>query len=217
MYEERAEGDVAELGDGHLRLGFALEASSELDVRYGVEDRMFLVADCYVVRWCDERYLVSSSQMIPFCKAVPDPHSWTGFGRFPRRRPQSGYKALTEDDLPDGPPEIPAPYRRFLLERPVDCTIIEVGEPERFDNPHSRATFLSFRRVRVDAGARQGLLPGMRLRLRGSSRYARAGEVVYIDASSAVADFRFKLRHGTDPEPYLPRLGWSLRAGPRDG
>jgi hypothetical protein len=203
-------GPIASFAGGRFTLDLALESNRR---GYEADDelpRPFLTDEWYLVRWCDERYLVPSSQMIPFCNAVGDPGGWTGFGRFPRRMRPDGPVTLMERDLPEGQPDVPAPYRRFLLKHAVDCSITAAAEPVPVEGHPS----VHVVRTTVDADAAQGLLPGMHLRVVAPDARSRGGEVVYVGASSAVVDFR--ARRGSDPELHLPRIGWSLRAGPRN-
>lgn len=214
MAEGFNHGD-ASFVDGRFTLDLALQPSLLGHETDHALRRPYVSNEWYLVRWSDERYLLPSSQMIPFCNALPDGWSLVGFSRFPRRR-GSVFLFRDADDLPEGLPEVPAPYDRFVLTDAVECTVVEADEPERFKNRRWRGPpkrRLCVVRTRVNAGAKQGLLPGMTLRVIEPAIRSQGGEVVYVGASSAVVDFRIYFREDTDLRIPAPR--WTLRAGPQ--
>jgi hypothetical protein len=99
--------------------------------------------DYVPIRWGDRRYLISEKERVVFCSAI-------NRGVVPRYM-RNGPFVLRRADLeklPDGVPEVPEEWARFLLPKPVDGTITEVLADET---------------AILNLGAKHGLNSGMEL------------------------------------------------------
>jgi len=100
------------------------------------------------IRWGDRLYLIEPERLVAFANAVNAGHE-------PRMKAQGVFFLRSGDwNKPvTGGPTLPAVYRAYLLEKPVEARILRVvGEEENLE---------------LGAGRRQGLQPGMKLRSRG--------------------------------------------------
>ena len=109
------------------------------------------------IRWGERIYLIPVDGIIGFCNAInsrSEPITgelgigWSFFLRL-----GDEYKKAT------GKPELPEQYMAYLLDEPVDATIVSIRGIRDGDYGAKIATII------VDKGKEHGLLPGMELRL----------------------------------------------------
>jgi hypothetical protein len=158
----------------------------------------YLSSELCRVRWGPRRYLIPRSQMLNFLNAVNEGSARDGTS-FPLRREDQGLPA-------SGLPEVPAEYRRWILESPISATITAVKssvvEVKGRDGETSPIT------VTLDAGSEAGLIAGMRLTVREPRNTAWV-ELSEVAASSSNGRFRGSRRDE------IPQVGWKLTAGSR--
>jgi hypothetical protein len=136
------------------------------------------------VRWGERNYLLTDEDLKPFVNAVNS-------GQEPQNHcvPRCGYFLLRngDDARPvSGQPELPAEYRRLLLDRPITGRVLRVLDEEtEFDAAQSygRRTI----RVEIDLGSEDGVWKGMEL-YEGATPYIGSGfEVVETQGRRSVA------------------------------
>lgn len=114
-----------------------------------------------VVDWGDRRYMIPSSQMIPFCNAV----NHGGPVDFPSRPTGESDRraapwAFRNWERPEELPSVPEEYRPFLLERPLHARILRTSEPDEVGEYASGEPEYHVL-AEIDVGRSAGLLPGM--------------------------------------------------------
>jgi len=142
------------------RIEFVPVIDPEFDVfDWGGSRRPTLDSVLVRVRWCDRRYLVAGSHMLAFCNDV----NWMGDGSFVGFvrdvRDADGVQCIPPVS---GLPEVPEEWRPYLLDRPVEATLVSIDPPRELAgisrvHPPIRVT------ARADRGRASGLLPGMNL------------------------------------------------------
>ena len=100
------------------------------------------------VRWGDRLYLIEPERIVGFANAVNAGHE-------PRAKAQGAFFLRQGDwNKPvTGAPRLPTMVRAYLLDRPIEARVLRVLDEEE--------------NLELNAGRRQGLLPGMKLRSRG--------------------------------------------------
>jgi hypothetical protein len=174
---------------------------------------------CKPIRWGERVYFMSTCRIIEFCNAINS-------GMEPRSR-MDGRFYLRQDDWKKeapGKPELPEEFMPYLLDKPVDATIVSVKDIREKDQRRNIAT------VVVNKGRNDGLLPGMELYLvepddvtvtGGEVELTKVeetqseGELTYLRLHSR-ADSLFSRLFGTPvPEKYVPTAGWQLSTSRR--
>lgn len=108
------------------------------------------------IEWGDRRYLIPTNDIVEFCNSV-------NLGWEPRTGIH-GFHFLRKGDerkLVGGLPKVPSGFENYFLKKPVTAKIIAVKHSSMRPSIASgefRDTF-----VTLNAGAKQGLLPGMKL------------------------------------------------------
>jgi hypothetical protein len=200
-------GDVTEVSDGRVRLDLVIDPALNNHWFQTALPRRYMSDEWILVRWGKERYMVPSSQMIPFCNDVSR-GGWGG--EFPRRGAGLGIGSKRFDAPPEGLPEVPAEYRPFLLAEPLAGSILAVEEPRSIGTFAGGETmFLA--RAQVDIGLERGLLPGMELFVTEPGGRGR-GEVVAVDPQRATVEYRFAIY---EEERDVPRPHWAVSTRPR--
>ena len=126
----------------------------------------------YPVRWGERRYLIPINSIIEFCIDVNTRSE-------PRRDVIGGFLLRSGDVKREarGKPEVPEEFKAYLLDKPVDATIISMPisvsteETQEFSRRRGREITIEGRTFRdreiitvvLDKGREGGLLPGMRL------------------------------------------------------
>jgi hypothetical protein len=122
------------------------------------------------VRWGHQRFLIGSSEMPELCNTF-------NAGQLPSTTFGSRFLLRCGDDnkTAEGIPSMPSAYQRWLLEKPIDAVVVEVGTP-RFetnlkfkvdtdqDVPNTRKLPL-----KLAVGKRDGVFKGMRFYKAGAS------------------------------------------------
>lgn len=132
------------LKDDRLRLSFKFDNTQRGP--FGIASEMALV------KWGEHRYLIPADEFIGFCNRVNQ-----------GLPPQGAYLVRLGDGEknPVGPPELPPPYREYLLSKPIEASIVAV-QPSTL-----RPSIVDWKfkdtRLTIDAGGKQGLKVGMEL------------------------------------------------------
>jgi hypothetical protein len=146
-----------------IRLSCAFENKKKV-----VHDLVFegIADELIPVVWGPRHYLIGADEMITFLNSVNS--GWEG-RYLGKRRVENGWEPRfaetkfllrrgDEKKRVTGLPAIPVEYKKYLLKEPVTAEIIVVGGSQRDDLYRSIDTA-----VTIDAGQRNGLLPGMEL------------------------------------------------------
>lgn len=186
---DRNYGDV-DWRAGRIRLTFTFKNSRE--GLQGIAPVLILVP------WGERRYLVPSNEIVEFCNNVNQ-------GREPRPG-EHGFFLLRrgdEDKEVEGFPKVPAKYRDYLLPKPVEATIIAVGQYV------TRPSVLDWKfkdtPVTLDAGATQGLRIGMELIVSKPDSKAETVQITKVEDNRAEA----VMTQAGEDEPG-PEVGWRL-------
>lgn len=160
-----------------------------------------------VVDWGDRRFMIPSSQMIPFCNdvnfgsRVDYPCRTVGDGEI-----QTGPYAYNYWVRPDEPPEVPNEYRLFLLAEPIRAAVLRTEEPTVVGKYYRGQPM--YRVVAdVNIGRSAGLLPGMTLR----PWIGGGPEAEVLTIQDNIAQVRM---HSSRPGKFL-EPGSILTTGPR--
>jgi hypothetical protein len=147
-----------------------------------VSDGFDCIADALIpVDWGDRKYLISPDELIDFCNDV-------NAGREPRRSEygeRHGRYGMSFLRLGDGEkkvvgqPMVPKDYRPYLLDEPITASIIAVGEPVKNSDRNVEKWTTA---VTINAGKKQGMLPGMQLYLIDPNRNVKALGIYGIDS-----------------------------------
>jgi len=150
------------------------------------------------VSWGERTYLIPADDVVGFCNEVNS-------GSEPR-----GYvhgncllRSGDEEKVVGGFPDVPQPFRNYLLKMPIEAKIVAVGSPTT--RPSVGGGKFRENTVTVDKGRQAGLLAGMKLYV-----FKPFSVVNWID----VTDVRENEAQGTmtrvlEDEPG-PEVGWEL-------
>lgn len=178
-------GDVVEVDGRTVRLDLAINPKRNRRWYPDGSTHPVMSAEWCVVDWGDLRFMIPSSQMIPFCNDV----NFGNIVRYPCRtvgeekneRPPGTwtYRGWAR---PDGLPDVPNEYRPFLLTSPIRAAILRTEDPIEFDKYYGGEPMLRVV-ADIDGGRSAGLLPGMTL----SSETGREvlAEVIAVQDSTA--------------------------------
>lgn len=154
-----------------------------------------------VIDWGRLRFLVPSTQVIPFCNDIN--HGSFPYG-FLRNEQWAGPYLYPRRPLPHYAPELPARYQPFLLERQIRAKVLTIEEPELIGSyPMGQDKYLVV--GEIDAGRSSGLLPGMSLKPLGGREELEVFQLQ--DGRATVRMF--------SSEPWnFPPVGSIVAAGP---
>jgi hypothetical protein len=184
---DRNYGSVTAI-DRRLRLSFTF-ANTQLQ---GIAPELI------VVPWGGRKYLIPAEDIIRFCNSV-------NLGREPRSD-RYGLHLLRRGDEQTkviGFPDLPAKYRDYLLAKPVDATIVAVGQPKRVPGIGTEGETET--PLTLDAGTNHGLRAGMELVvIRPASLYESVRVTTLTDDRASAVLRRF------GGEKDRPEVGWQL-------
>lgn len=163
------------------------------------------------VRWGERNYLLADEDLKPFVNAVNS-------GREPQKDciPSCGSFFLRrgDDQKPvSGEPDLPAEYRRLLLDHPMVGRVVRVLDSE-FEVDPDRSYAWRMTRVEIDLGRDNGVWEGMEFHA-DPNAYAGGGfEVVRIEGHTSVAVVRDLVEPDETGEPPIePGMCISTRPG----
>lgn len=148
------------------------------------------------VRWGDRHYLIAPDQFVDFANAInagfePIAHS----GRFL-------LKEGDEQKSVKGQPDIPAQYKAYLLDEPIDARVVSIGETRTVETDFSP---LRITTLVIDRGSMHGMFEGMELHtFRPSNMFETVTVIKVEQQSSEVQIEQFELE---DP---LPSADWEF-------
>ncbi len=192
-------GDIIRVAEGRMLVQLALDPSFNLHERYLRQSLASVADEYFFVNWGPRRYLIAKPWMQAFCNAVNDGSE--------RREPRFPHDlARGAGDPGELSPDVPLAYRDWLLMKPVEGSVLAVGDVDAkdADGPNDLKLPLD---VTVNVGRLQGLAPGMVMWLVEKGGYAE-GEVMSADDHSAQVEFRFAI--GSTVEPERIRPGWKV-------
>lgn len=162
-----------------------------------------LPTELHIVPWGERRYLIPADRMVDFT-------TWIHRGYEPRRIDRGGFLLRRGDALRpvSGRPELPPPWQAYLLDAPIEATILAVGrETERPAGSDRFVTVTTPVTVRVESAGL--LLPGMELSTVDAFEHRHSVTVEITDVWGPVARGRVRdLRRATealrpDSRPHL--------------
>lgn len=175
--------------NGFLKLTFALP-----NERGGFRG---LAREFIPVHWGPRTYLVASDEIADFCNDVNS-------GREPRND-MHGRHLLRDGDekkRANGEPEIPAQFRQYLLKKPITANIVAVGKVS------TRPSIVEFKfkdiEVTLDAGKKDGLLPGMELRVISNNAFDSV-KITRVEENQAFG----RITQIGEDDP-MPQVGWKF-------
>jgi len=179
---------------GRLRLSFTFT-----NTRKGVQG----IAEEFIpVAWGDRTYLIPSDDVVAFCNAINS-------GSEPRGSVYGMYLLRDGDERKKvtGFPDVPPEYEPYLLNCPIEADIIEVGTVTT--RPSVSDWKFKDTQVILNAGKRDGLLPGMELHVTQPHHLHESVTVKQVEeeTSRAVMTQVFEDADG-------PRIGWRLSTWP---
>jgi hypothetical protein len=176
--------------NGRIRLSFTFENQTK-----GFQG---IAAELTPVSWGPRHYLIPADDLVGFCNNVNE-------GREPRND-SHGFYLLREGDenkSVSGFPNVPEEYRQYLLAKPIEATIIAVGQYT------TRPSVVDWKfkdtPVTIDAGTRQGLHVGTELVVTEPQDVVESVRVTKADESRSEA----VMVQAGEQEPG-PKVGWRL-------
>jgi len=190
-----------------IRLSFTFEIQRGYIGRYASEYRP--------IRWGERVYLIPSNEIIAFCNAINsrnEPRDWV-HGDFFLRWGDEKKEAK-------GKPELPEEFMPYLLDKPVDATIVSV---ESIREGSARSIIESdpdrgekIATVIINKGRKDGLLPGMELYVIRPDNIYRTVKLLKVEETQSVGEFSydFPWEHGDSFRTPTPEAGWQLSTHP---
>ena len=150
------------------------------------------------IAWGSRRYLIPADDLVGFCNDI-------NAGSEPRMQDHSSYLLRRGDETKKvtGFPQVPDEYRQYLLEKPIEATIVSVG------GHTTRPSIVDWKfkdtPVTIDAGRKHGLRVGMELIIkkpRGGSKRVRITKVAEASSEAVMTQI--------GEEKPGPQIGWRL-------
>lgn len=187
---DRNYGDI-EFADRNIKLSCVFPNSHE-----GFEG---IAEDFVVVPWGERRYLIPSDDFLGFCNEVNS-------GSEPRDGMYGFYLMRRGDETisVSGLPEVPEAFRKYLLDSPIEATIIDVGQPTTQSSVVSDTPLVDYP-VTLNAGTRAGLFQGMELQVTSLEFNVASVSIVEVEQDTAKG---IVSRLG-DQDP-VPEVGWKV-------
>jgi hypothetical protein len=150
------------------------------------------------ISWASRHYFIPADDLIGFCNDVNQ-------GREPRDHSHGAYLLRQGDEkkAASGFPNVPEEYRQYLLAKPIEATIISVGQYT------TRPSVVEWKfkdtPVTIDAGTRQGLHVGMELVVTEPRDRVESIRITKADETRSEA-----VMVQTGEEEPGPKVGWRL-------
>jgi hypothetical protein len=155
-----AYGDVVSASANSIRV----DVASDRGIRHDRGERwrtLNFPLELIPVRWGERRYLVPANRVVELC----NDYNW-GCSRMRYFLPLLGGGSNSDErDRVDGVPILPPPYARWVLSTPIRARVTALSEPkvvESFSTSHPPEFTYECGGL-IDAGALDGLVPGMEL------------------------------------------------------
>jgi hypothetical protein len=164
------------------------------------------------IAWGNRRYLIPSDEVVEFCNSINAQHE-------PRPR-MHGMYFLREGDHEKpvhGPPELPAQFQPYLLDKPIHAEVIAVKPTVVEGPPVELSSDLSFHKavVTLNVGRRANVLPGMAFHVYEPAKIGALvrARVISVDENTCNV---LTTQMNSDSMPAVPpAVGWKLTTGPR--
>lgn len=158
------------------------------------------IANSFIpVHWGDRTYLIPPEDMIEFCNAINS-------GLEPRADMHGHFLLRDRDALKTvtGFPEVPAEYTGYLLNEPIEAQIISVGKNRGKKKAGGTRQEIA---VWLDAGAQDGLLPGMELHVITPEKHQFESVILTTNLEDHVSEAMMTIARD---RASLPKPGWRL-------
>ena len=174
----------------------------KLTYAFDLEDSGFdrCASEYKPIRWGERHYLIPSDEIVQFCNAVNSRDE-------PRNCVRGHYFLRWGDEKKEakGKPELPEKYMPYLLDEPVDATIVSVKDIRRNGNGQI-ATII------VNKGKKDGLLPDMELwSIMENEHILVKVTLTRIDETQSEGEFDYQGYHFV----LVPIEDWQLSTCPR--
>jgi hypothetical protein len=180
---------AVEFKDGRIRLAFTFE-----NKRKGFQG---IAPEFIPVAWGPRRYLIPADDVIGFCNGINHGmESRLGSRRYLLRQGD-------EEKKVDGFPKVPDEYKGYLLDKPINATIVAVGEPKL--RPSLGDWKFKDVPVTLNMGKEQGLMVGMELLVAEPERSFDSVRVTKVEETRAEG---VVTQIGEDWP--APKAGWKL-------
>jgi len=187
---DRNFGAVSETA-GKIRLSFTFE--NKRDFYRGIAEEFIIIS------WGERKYLIPTDDIIGFCNDINS-------GLEPRKQISgSNYllKMGDEEKEVSGFPYIPKEYKEYLLERPIEAEIVDVGSYTL--RPFVGKMNFKDIAVTVNAGKNDGLLPGMELHVIKPDKIFETVKITKVDHEKSEGVMTQR-----DERKGNPLVGWNL-------
>jgi hypothetical protein len=150
------------------------------------------------ISWGSRRYLVPADDIVGFCNNINE-------GTEPRTSIRGFYLLRRGDEKKKvtGSPKVPDEYQQYLAAKPIEATIIAVGQYT------TRPSVVEWKfkdtLVTLDAGTKQGLRVGMELVVTSPMEAGESVRIVKVQETRSEAI----MIQGGEEEPG-PKIGWRL-------
>jgi hypothetical protein len=154
------------------------------------------------IRWGERVYLIPANNIVHFCNAINAHYE-------PRKYSTDFFSGLflrdgDEKKEVEGKPELPEEFFAYLLDEPVDATVLSVGNIREHDKNNKIAIAV------LNKGTKDGLLPGMKLYVTEPEHY-QGVEITKVEDEQCEGEFLIWYRIDV---PVLPAVGWQLSTFP---
>jgi hypothetical protein len=181
--------------DGNLaKLSFALDLTNGYIGRYASEYKP--------IRWGKRIYLIPADEIIGFCNAINSRSE-------PRDKVHGSFflRWGDENKKVSGKPELPDEFMAYLLDKPVDATIVSVNSAPIKSFKNILGDTITTVTVTVNKGKKDGLLPGMELLITKPDDVYNEVKLTKIGETQSEGEYQYR----TPP----PAVGWQLSTCPR--
>lgn len=158
------------------------------------------------VRWGERRYLISETKLIDFVNAI-------NHGFEPRDQVHGMYLLADGDEKRPvaGLPELPGPMLDLIRRRPLEVRVVSVDAAEKRKSKTGSDCGFHYR-MTLDGGARDGLAPGVELKVIGQTHVWDDVTVRTAADATATAEMGIWSVDCTRPKS-APVAGWRLSTG----
>ncbi len=150
------------------------------------------------ISWGDRKYLIPADDIVGFCNNVNK-------GSEPRAELHGNYLIRNGDEnkKATGFPNIPKEFKPYLLENPIQAEIVSVGKYTT--KPSVCEWKFKETPVSLNAGKKQGLLPGMELNVFKPDNIVESVKITKVGEENSEA-----LMTQVGEEELGPKIGWKL-------
>lgn len=158
------------------------------------------------IRWGERRYMIPETKLIDFVNAI-------NHGFEPRKQVHGMYLLADGDEKRPvaGLPELPKPMRDLIRRQALEARIVSVDAAETRKSETGSDCGFHYR-MTLDRGARDGLAPGVELKVIGQAHIWDNVTVATVADATATAEMGIWSVDCTPPKS-APVAGWRLSTG----